>query len=152
MNTRTLLLAGLVVLVLCLPFLAQSNSSGGIGPGRATVDGHAIVRPVIKEKPEPDWPKTIQPEIKFTIVLRAVFRTDGKVTNISFVKMTPKKLSGLSQNEIKDLRKRAIDAAKEIKFLPATKDGLPVSMWMELEYEFQLDDEIKPVNRPPESN
>lgn len=30
----------------------------------------------------------------------------------------------------------AIEAARKIKFVPATKDGVPVSMWMQLEYRF----------------
>jgi hypothetical protein len=33
---------------------------------------------------------------------------------------------------------RAIAAAKSIRFVPATKDGHPVSMWMELQYNFNL--------------
>ena len=31
-----------------------------------------------------------------------------------------------------------IAAAKGIRFVPATKDGHPVSMWMELQYNFNL--------------
>ena len=34
------------------------------------------------------------------------------------------------------LDERAIAAAKQIKFIPAQKDGRPVSMWMQLEYNF----------------
>ena len=36
------------------------------------------------------------------------------------------------------LTERAIAAAKSIRFVPATKDGHPVSMWMELQYNFNL--------------
>jgi hypothetical protein len=34
------------------------------------------------------------------------------------------------------LTELAIEAAKKIKFVPATKYGYPVSMWMQLEYNF----------------
>jgi hypothetical protein len=32
----------------------------------------------------------------------------------------------------------SIRVARQIKFIPATKDGRPVSMWMELQYNFGL--------------
>jgi len=36
------------------------------------------------------------------------------------------------------LTERAIAAAKQIRFVPAQKDGHAVSMWMQLEYNFNL--------------
>ena len=36
------------------------------------------------------------------------------------------------------LTERAIEAAKRIKFTPAMKDGKPVSVWMQLEYNFSF--------------
>jgi len=36
------------------------------------------------------------------------------------------------------LTERAIAAARQIKFTPATKDGRPVSMYIQLEYNFNL--------------
>ena len=35
------------------------------------------------------------------------------------------------------LNDRAVEAAKKIQFTPAKKNGHPVSMWMELQYNFQ---------------
>jgi len=54
-------------------------------------------------------------------------RPSGSVTNISTIRGLP---DGLTE--------RAIAAAKIIKFTPAMKDGHPVSMWMQLEYNFNL--------------
>jgi hypothetical protein len=34
------------------------------------------------------------------------------------------------------LTEQAIASARKIKFTPAMKDGKPVSMWMQLEYNF----------------
>ena len=65
--------------------------------------------------------------IKGVVVLMVVFSGTGKVTEIRVV-------SGLPYG----LTDRAIEAAKKIKFIPATKDGHPVSMWMQLEYNFNL--------------
>jgi hypothetical protein len=36
------------------------------------------------------------------------------------------------------LTERSIEAARRIKFVPATKDGKNVSMWMQLEYNYNL--------------
>lgn len=60
-----------------------------------------------------------------TVVLRVVFSKTGEVTSIQVISALP---DGLTE--------RAINAARGIKFLPATKDGNPVSMWMQLEYNF----------------
>jgi len=60
-----------------------------------------------------------------TVILRVVFSKTGEVNSINVVAGLP---DGLTQ--------RAIDAAGRIKFVPATKDGNPVSMWMQLEYNF----------------
>jgi TonB family protein len=61
------------------------------------------------------------------VVLRCVFSKNGEVTNISVMRKLPHGLTG-----------QALDAARRIKFIPAQKDGNPVSMWMQLEYNFNL--------------
>jgi len=82
----------------------------------------------ILAKPEPVYTEIArQNKITGTVVLRAVFSSGGQVTNIHPV-------SGLPDG----LTERAIEAAKKIRFVPATKDGHPVSMWMQLEYNFNL--------------
>jgi hypothetical protein len=143
----------LVVGFLCIPSaIAQTGSGSGIGPGKATMNGHAIRHAVIESKPEPNWPKTIKAEAELLIVLRAIFRYDGQVVDTQFIETRPKKVKGYSKDEIKDLTRIAIDAASKIKFIPAQKDGAPVSMRMQLEYKFQPEDEGKPPNSPPKSN
>jgi TonB family protein len=59
------------------------------------------------------------------VVLRAVFTSDGKVTNI-------RTISGLPFG----LTERAMEAARQIRFSPALKDGRPVSQYTQIEYEF----------------
>lgn len=66
-------------------------------------------------------------QITGTVVLRVVFSSHGSVENIVTV-------SGLPYG----LTEKAIDAARKIKFMPAVKDGKFVSMWMQLEYNFNL--------------
>ncbi len=77
-------------------------------------------------KPEPNYTEDARSNrIEGTVVLRAIFSATGKVVNIRVV-------SGLPHG----LTERAVDSAKKIKFIPAMKDGKPVSMWMQLEYNF----------------
>jgi tetratricopeptide (TPR) repeat protein len=78
-------------------------------------------------KPEPDFTnQALSNEVNGTIVLRAVFAADGTVKHILVLQGLP---FGLTE--------RAIDSARRIKFVPATLDGKPVSMFMQLEYNFQ---------------
>jgi hypothetical protein len=115
--------------MMAAPVLCQSS---GNGTGKAS-------HPVVKNKPQPEWPKSIKKKVDCTIVLRAVFRSDGKVTNIHFVEARPSEPDVFSEAEIQAIVDRAIEAANKITFKPATKDGRPVSMWMELEYNFAID-------------
>ena len=79
-------------------------------------------------KPEPVYTEAArQAGVTGTVILKAVFSSRGEVTNV-FV------AQALSYG----LKSRAVAAAKGLKFVPATKDGKPVSMWMELQYNFNL--------------
>jgi TonB family protein len=81
---------------------------------------------VVKSKPEPYYTREAREHgLGGTVVLRCIFAASGKVTNMHVVVGLP---DGLTQE--------AIDAATRIKFKPALKDGKPVSVWMELQYNF----------------
>jgi hypothetical protein len=60
-------------------------------------------------------------------MLRVVFSSFGTVEQIRALQTLP---FGLTE--------KAIAAARQIKFVPATKGGRPVSVWMQLEYNFNL--------------
>jgi len=79
-------------------------------------------------KPEPMYTEEARRnQVTGTVILKVVFSSGGNVTNIRTVAGLP---FGLTEN--------AIAAAKKIKFFPAMKDGHNVSMWMQLEYNFNL--------------
>ena len=79
-------------------------------------------------KPEPTYTESARLNaVTGTVVLKCVFARNGSVTNIRIA-------SGLPHG----LTEKAIDAARKIKFIPAIKDGKYVSMWMQLEYNFNL--------------
>ena len=82
----------------------------------------------VMTKPEPSYTESArQAQITGTVVLRAIFSASGEVDNIRVV-------SGLQLG----LTERAVAAASQIKFIPAIKDGKFVSMWIQLEYNFNL--------------
>ena len=66
-------------------------------------------------------------KVQGTVVLRAVFTEDGKVTNIEVIR-------GLSDG----LTRRAIEAAQDIRFKPATNEEKPVTVKGSLEFTFNL--------------
>lgn len=82
----------------------------------------------VLSKPEPSYTEAGRKAgVQGTVVLRAVFSSDGKVTNLYVTQALP---FGLTTS--------ALQAARQIKFTPAMKDGQVVSMNIQLEYNFNL--------------
>jgi TonB family protein len=79
-------------------------------------------------KPEPTYTADARgAQVTGTVVLRAVFASDGTVKHFIVVKGLP---NGLTE--------AALRAARRITFTPAMIDGRPVSMFIQLEYNFNL--------------
>jgi TonB family protein len=111
-------------------------NAGGGGPGGGGGGDYSKIftgkdvttKARLISKPEPQYTEEARKnQTTGTVVLRVVFASSGQVSNIRTV-------SGLPYG----LTERAIAAARLIKFVPATKDGHQVSMWMQLEYNFNL--------------
>ena len=112
------------------------RNDGGGGPGGGGGGGYdriftgkdVTTKARLLAKPEPQYTEDARKnQVTGTVVLKVVFASNGTVQNIRTV-------SGLPYG----LTERAIAAARQIKFVPATKDGHQVSMWMQLEYNFNL--------------
>ncbi len=105
-----------------LRLVASSSAADSV-----TYKGTEVTEKVrVLSKPEPSFTEDARKNlVTGTVVLRCVFGADGRVRNIVVIRALPE---GLTE--------RAIEAAKQIKFIPAMKDGKPVSMWMQLEYNF----------------
>lgn len=112
----------------------------GIGPGIRGLSPNATdynrifsgrevnQRARVLEKPEPTYTESARKfGVEGTVIIRCVFSKNGEVTNLHVVQRLP---HGLTQ--------RAVTAGRAIRFTPALKDGQPVSMWMELQYNFHL--------------
>jgi periplasmic protein TonB len=120
----------------------KGNTGGGskeIGCcGRSGADGDGFNRPFkgseveqrarLLSKPEPQYTEEARRnQISGTVTLRVVFSSAGEVVQIRALRTLP---FGLTE--------RAIAAARQIKFVPAMKSGQPVSVHMQLEYNFNL--------------
>jgi len=85
-------------------------------------------RAKVLSKPEPSYTSSAQDAgIAGTVILQAIFTSRGTVEHILILSYLP---YGLTES--------AVAAAKKIKFVPAMKNGKPVSMFMQLEYNFNL--------------
>jgi len=96
--------------------------------GGAISSAETTTRARVLSKPEPVYTIRAQSAgVTGTVILRAVFTADGRVEHILVLRSLPYGLTNA-----------AIEAARHIKFVPATKDGKPISMFMQLEYNFNL--------------
>ena len=83
---------------------------------------------IVVTKPEPNYTDDARShQITGTVVMRCVFSSAGTVNSIRVISGLP---FGLTE--------RAFAAARQIKFIPAVRDGRFVSMWIQLEYNFNL--------------
>ena len=105
-----------------------STSQPTVGSENLYKGTEVTLKARVTKKPEPKYTKAARKhQITGTVVIRCVFSATGEVTHIHVITELP---DGLTE--------RAVEAAKKIRFIPATKDGHPVSMWMELQYNFNL--------------
>ena len=106
------------------------GDGGGLGNGPHHPYRVAEVeqRARLLSKPEPQYTEEARRnQVVGTVVLRVVFSSSGEVVQIRAVHTLP---FGLTE--------RAIAAARRIEFVPAMKGGQPVSVAMQLEYNFNL--------------
>ena len=106
------------------------GEGGGVGAGGYSSFSSAEVdqRARLLLKPEPQYTEEARRnQVVGTVTLRAIFSSSGEVVQIRALNTLP---FGLTE--------RAIAAARQIKFVPALKNGHPVSVRMQLEYNFNL--------------
>lgn len=107
---------------------SQAASSPATDYNQVFSNSAVDTRMKILSKPGPIYTESARVnQVQGVVTLRAVFSASGQVTNISVLKGLP---NGLSE--------QAIAAARQIKFIPAMKDGRAVSVSMVVEYNFNL--------------
>ena len=104
------------------------SNGGDANDGRLFRGTEVEQRARLLFKPEPQYTEEARKnQTTGTVVLRVVFASSGDVVQIRAVRSLP---FGLTE--------RAIAAARQIRFEPAMKGGHPVSVFMQLEYNFNL--------------
>jgi len=90
--------------------------------------GDVTTKARVIAKPEPRYTESArEAQVTGTVALRAVFGSDGNVRHILVLTGLP---NGLTEASIR--------AARQIKFIPAMIDGRTVSMFVQIEYNFNL--------------
>lgn len=104
------------------------GGGGYCGNGDGVEVAHGSLRPTITYREKAKYTEEArQQNVQGTVVLSAIFGADGGVHNIRVVRGLP---SGLTE--------KAIEAARNIRFRPAVKNGVPVSVRMTLEFNFAV--------------
>jgi len=108
--------------------IGGSQGSNPEDPDRVYPAPQVTERARVLAKPEPQYTEDARRnQITGSVVLRVVFSRTGEVTNIRAIHALP---FGLTE--------RAIAAARLIRFRPAIRNGRPVNVYMQLEYNFNL--------------
>lgn len=111
-----------------LPRREDGSVSSGGAPANMISSKEASLKAIVVWKPEPGYTESARMNQRTgTVVLRAIFTASGQVVISEIVK-------GLKDG----LTEKAIEAAKNIRFFPAEKDGQPVPLQIQLEYNFGL--------------
>lgn len=109
-----------------LRFFVNSGKSGETQSVFSTKDVTTKAR--VLTKPEPQYTDDARAnQVTGTVILRCIFAADGTVKHFLIVRGLP---FGLTEQSLR--------AARRIKFVPATKDGRPVSIFIQLEYNFSV--------------
>ena len=108
--------------------VSANTTDSGAATEKPRQGGEVDSKIKFKSRPAPEYSDEAKRKgVRGVVVLKCIFRSNGEVTDIKVIAGLP---YGLTES--------AIEAAKKIKFVPATKDGHNVSMWMQLEYNFNL--------------
>ena len=108
---------------------AQDGSSSSDFTKEKIYSSEEVTKPaVVTEKPKVDYRKDAgEKDVDGVIVISLVLASTGKVTNVQIAE-------GLSTAQ----NSAAIKAARLIKFMPAVKNGEPVSQSLTIEYPFRF--------------
>lgn len=104
------------------------NRSAELSAEKVYASSEVTKAAVIVEKPKPEYRKEAgEKDVSGVVVVQLVLSSSGKVKDVQVV-------NGLSVGQ----NNAAIKAARQIKFIPAVKDGEPVSQSLIVEYPFQF--------------
>lgn len=132
MTSRTILLLLLLLLGIAIaqdsapiPLTGKNVAAVCRGKGRDASD--CVTPPHATYAPEPPYPtRALKEHVRGFVVLQVVVGADGLPRDVKVVRSNP------------ELDKAATDAVKTWRFSPATKDGKPVAVQINVEVHFNL--------------
>lgn len=116
-----------------------SGSGTGLGPGRGWNTGGGdpslgggsgigVTKPQILSQPRPSYTEEARTnKIEGTVMIDAIFGADGRIRAVHVIR-------GLGYG----LDEKAIEAALQIKFRPATRQGMPIDLRYRIEVSFTI--------------
>ena len=105
----------------------KGSGAPGIGGPQA---GNGVLAPRLLRKVDPQYsPDAMRAKIQGTVLLSAVVLPDGTVTDIKVIRSLDRSFG---------LDMKAIEAARQWRFLPGTRQGEPVPVLVNIELEFNL--------------
>jgi TonB family protein len=143
---RRVLFSVVVTLLMAVGFEAAAIAQDSIGAvndekcvGRIYEPKEVSSRPKISSKQSPGYSaEALAHNVRGRVVLKAVLCRDGKITDVQVIESLP---FGMTE--------KAIEAARQMKFEPAEKDGHRVSEVIRLEYNFGfIGDRGPPAQEP----
>lgn len=106
---------------------ASLSRSQPLDPDNVFASKEVTRKALVVARPEPRYTEPARKgNISGKIVIRAVLSSSGKVDRINVV------------TGIQGLTEQAVEAIRNIKFIPAVKDGMFVSQYITFEYHFRL--------------
>jgi TonB family protein len=146
---QSLLIVGLFTSLFFLPVRAHSKllqtasilprpTGMPTPPPRADIvpPGENMSAPILIHSVKPRWPKAAQksssPE---TVIVNCYIERNGTTNNVHAVRVTASSESDVN-NFTKPLEDSAVEAVKHYKFKPATKDGQPVPVELNVNVTF----------------
>jgi protein TonB len=117
------------LLILAVSLTSPAFSNPLQDPGRSIYHvGGKVAPPKLTHRVEPKYPDAAREEGREgSVLVSAVVETNGTLSTIKVVKGMG---AGFDEN--------AVEALKEWKFQPSTKDGGPVAVYVEIEVTFRL--------------
>jgi TonB family protein len=92
--------------------------------------------PIVIHSVKPRWPKAAQKSSSpATVIVNCYIERDGTTSNVHAVRVTVSSESDVN-NSTKSLEDSAVEAVKHYKFKPATKDGQPVPVELNVNVTF----------------
>jgi protein TonB len=98
-----------------------------------------VIQPKILYAPKPQFSEAArQQKISGTVTVSLIVDTEGNPKNVHVIKSIADTVGENQREAALTLDQAAIDTVKQYKFAPATRDGVPVAVYLNVQVNFQL--------------